>query len=218
MADKITVGNVEITAVLDMIPPPREATAMFPETTAADWAAHEDALENGQLQLYYGCFVIRSQGQVILVDTGLGPGPHPDRGNVTGNLYEELRPILIPADRLNNTNVSPSDEINTVVHTHLHGDHIGWNVRYQGGMPAPTFRKARYLVPKADWDYFTAPENADANPMVQRYVAPSAGCGRWTWSRVSTTSPTRCPRCPLPATPRATKRYWFLPKGRKPSW
>ena len=45
MADKITVGNVEITAVLDMIPPPREATAMFPETTAADWAAHEDALE-----------------------------------------------------------------------------------------------------------------------------------------------------------------------------
>ncbi len=172
MADKITVGNVEITAVLDMIPPPREATAMFPETTAEDWAAHEDALENGQLQLYYGCFVIRSQGQVILVDTGLGPGPHPDRGNVTGNLYEELRPILIPADRLNNTNVSPSDEINTVVHTHLHGDHIGWNVRYQGGMPAPTFRKARYLVPKADWDYFTAPENADANPMVQRYVAP----------------------------------------------
>ena len=36
MADSIKVGNVEITAVLDMIPPPRDPSVMFPETSARD--------------------------------------------------------------------------------------------------------------------------------------------------------------------------------------
>ena len=168
----ITVGNAEIIPVLDMIPPPRPPTAMFPDTTDADWAGHADALDNGQLQLYYGCWVVRSEGTTILVDTGMGPGPHPDRGNVEGELFERLRDVLIPADRRNNTNVGPSDEVNVVVHTHLHGDHVGWNLRYSGGMPAPYFRRARYLVPRADWDHFTAAENLPNAPHVERQVMP----------------------------------------------
>ena len=91
---------------------------------------------------------------------------------VTGNLYEELRPILIPADRSANTNVSPSDEVDTVIHTHLHGDHVGWNVRYTGGMPAPNFRRARYLVPKLDWEHFTKPEVLEAHPSIKTQVMP----------------------------------------------
>jgi glyoxylase-like metal-dependent hydrolase (beta-lactamase superfamily II) len=172
MADKVTVGNVEITAVLDMVPPSREPSMMFPTTNAADWAQHQDALENGQLQLYYGVFVIKSQDKLILVDTGLGPGPHADRGNVTGNLYENLRPVLARPDNTQNTNISPSDEIDIVVHTHLHGDHVGWNLRYQGGMPAPTFRRARYLVPKLDWDHFTAADVIESAPQVKLQVMP----------------------------------------------
>ena len=172
MADSIKVGNVEITAVLDMIPPPRDPTVMFPETSASDWESHGDALENGQLQLYYGVWVIRSQGQTILVDTGMGPGPHEHLGGAEGKLFDRLRDVLIPADRLNNTNVGPSDEVNIVVHTHLHGDHVGWNLRYSGGMPAPYFRRARYLVPKADWDHFTAEGTIDSAPQVSRQVMP----------------------------------------------
>ena len=172
MADTVSVGNVEITAVLDMVPPPREPSMMFPTTSQSDWSQYQDVLENGQLQLYYGVWVVRSQGKLILVDTGMGPGPHPDRGNITGNLYEELRPVLVPPDNTQNTNVSPSDQIDFVVHTHLHSDHVGWNLRYQGGMPAPTFRRATYLVPKLDWDYFTAPEIIDSAPQVQRQVVP----------------------------------------------
>jgi glyoxylase-like metal-dependent hydrolase (beta-lactamase superfamily II) len=172
MADKITVGNVEIMAVMDMIPPPRPPERMFPDVTGDDWAPYQDILENGQIQLYYGVWVVRSQGQTILVDTGMGPGPHEHLDNRTGNLYEELRPILIPADRLNNTNVGPSDEVTIVVHTHLHGDHVGWNIRYSGGMPAPNFRRARYLVPKLDWDYFNQPEVLEERPYIKTQVLP----------------------------------------------
>ena len=107
MADRATIGNVEVTAVIDMVPPSREPSAMFPDVPADAWATHQDSLENGQLQLYYGVFLLKSMDDVILVDTGMGPGPHPDRGNVTGNLYEELRPHLESNVGVNNTNVGP---------------------------------------------------------------------------------------------------------------
>ncbi len=172
MAGRVTVGNVDITAVLDMVPSPRKPEMMFPDVPPGAWPPYEDILEDGQLQLYYGVWVVRSQGQTILVDTGMGPGPHPERGNRTGNLYEELRPILTPVGRDNNTSVSPSDEVDIVVHTHLHGDHVGWNIRYSGGMAAPYFRRARYLVPKLDWEHFTKPNVLEAHPYVRTQVMP----------------------------------------------
>ena len=42
--------------------------------------------------------------------------------------------MLPPNVDIINTNVSPSDQVNFVVHTHLHPDHVGWNLRYSGGM------------------------------------------------------------------------------------
>ena len=162
MADRITIGNVEIVAVLDMIPPPREPALFFPDVSMDDWSPYKaDVLENDQMQLYYGCFFIRSQGKTILVDTGMGPGPHPDRGNRTGDLLNQLK----------KEGVSPED-VDIVVHTHLHGDHVGWNLDISGDKPTPNFPKAKYLVPRADWEHFTKPEVLDSAPQVKNYVIP----------------------------------------------
>ena len=165
--------------------------------------------QGGLLQLYYGvcgCRV-RSQGQTILVDTGMGPGPHPQLGNRTGNLYEELRPVLIPADRSANTNVSPSDEVDIVVHTHLHGDHVGWNLRYSGGMPAPNFRCARYLVPKLDWEHFTQPEVLEAHPYIKTQVIPLQNLRKMELIEGEHNVTDEISTLPAPATPRGTRRY-----------
>ena len=102
----------------------------------------------------------------------MGPGPHPDRGNVTGNLYELVSDVLAPPDNTRNTNVSPSDQVNFVIHTHLHADHVGWNLRYSGGMPAPNFRRARYIISKDDYDYYTEEKMLEQSPHVQRQVIP----------------------------------------------
>ena len=172
MAETAKVGGVELTAVLDMVPPARQPSAMFPEVPAAAWERYKDTLEDGQLQLYYGAFVVQSVGMNILVDTGMGPGPHPERGNRTGNLYEVVSDVLAPPDNRRNTNVSPSDQINFVIHTHLHADHVGWNLRYSGGMPAPYFRRARYIISKPDYDYFTEEKMLEKSPHIQRQVIP----------------------------------------------
>ena len=162
MVDKITLGNVEIGFALDMVPPPRPPGDFFPDVPAEAWAPYEkDVLVEGLIQLYYGHFFVRSQGKTIMVDTGMGPGPHPSRDNRTGDLINQL------AKR----GVKPED-VDVVVHTHLHADHVGWNLDLSGEKPRPYFPNARYLVPRVDWEHFIKPENLQNAPWVRDSVMP----------------------------------------------
>ena len=120
-----------------------------------------EVLDKGMVQLYYGCFVVRSKGKIVLVDTGIGPGPHPTRGDKKGDLLNDL----------GRQGIKP-EEIDIVVHSHLHIDHVGWNLDLSSDPPSPYFPNARYLVPSTDWDYFTRPENLIDAPWVSENVIP----------------------------------------------
>ncbi|MDE0822782.1 MAG: MBL fold metallo-hydrolase [Dehalococcoidia bacterium] len=161
MANQITVGNVDIKFVLDMLPPPRDPSVMFPTTDSHDWEPYHEALEDCQLQLYYGHFYLRSMGKTIMVDTGMGPGPHPSRANRTGDMINQLKI----------SGVNPED-VDLVLITHMHIDHVGWNIDYSGSEPKPTFPNARYLAPQLDWDHFTKPEFAKDAPWVEENILP----------------------------------------------
>ena len=167
MSDKVTVGNVEIAAVIDLVPPPKGPDNYFQGVPAEAVTPYADAIpeiQDGQIQIYFGCFVLRSKGKTLLVDTGLGPGPHPDRGNVTGDLVNQVKKLGIGAE-----------DINLVVHTHLHADHVGWNLNLSGAPPMPNFPKARYLVPRLDWEYFTRPDILPSALQVKNSVIPLQG-------------------------------------------
>jgi glyoxylase-like metal-dependent hydrolase (beta-lactamase superfamily II) len=141
--DRITVGNVEITSLVDMpmeLPwqiifgsiPLSEFEAyreLYPESFAADGLATQ-----------CGAYALRSAGRTILCDTGIGPGPIQFLGDARGRLLDDMR----------DKGVRP-EEVDTVVFTHLHGDHVGWTLSPE---QAPNFPNARFLVPQADWDYF----------------------------------------------------------------
>jgi glyoxylase-like metal-dependent hydrolase (beta-lactamase superfamily II) len=162
MVDRIKVGNVEIVAVLDMIPPPREPHDFFPDVPDEAWNPYRDeVLENGLVQLYYGCFFMRSQGKVVMVDTGMGPGPHPGRNNLTGDLLNQLK----------KQGVQPED-VDIVAHSHLHADHVGWNLDLTAPTPTPYFPNATYLVPGVDWEHFTQPHILESAQHVQDNVVP----------------------------------------------
>lgn len=165
MTEKIRIGNVEVWALLDMIPPPYAPDDFFPTIPLEAWEMYRrDVLdEDGNLQLYYGCFAIRSQGKLIMADTGMGPGPHPERGNGRGDLINQIRREGLA-----------SDKVDYVVHTHLHADHVGWNVTAEG---KATFPRARYLVPRADWEYFTQPQILETVPAMGRSVLPLKDLG-----------------------------------------
>ncbi len=47
------------------------------------------------------------------------------------------------------------EDIDFVMCTHLHGDHVGWNTRLENGRWVPTFPKARYLFSKKEYTYWS---------------------------------------------------------------
>ncbi|MFE9686516.1 MBL fold metallo-hydrolase [Streptomyces sp. NPDC006285] len=105
----------------------------------------------GSYQAHFQTWVIRGQGRTMLVDTGLSndkPRSHELLDRRDGDYLRQLAAI----------GVRPED-VDTVVNTHLHGDHIGWNTRLLDGAWVPTFPNAQYLMHRADFDYWNPANN-----------------------------------------------------------
>ena len=169
MSDRIRIGDVEIITLLDLSAPPREPTAFYPEVPANEWDKYKEFLdENGKFRTNFCGFVVKTPTQNVLVDTGYGPGPHANFGGQKGAYLDNLALAGLKPD-----------DINVVLSTHLHGDHIGWNLNEEGAAPRPRFPNARYVIPQKDWDYFNssdaAPERIAA---VQKYVTPLHDMGK----------------------------------------
>lgn len=149
---KLSVGNVEILVLQD-----NETT--FPLSMVFPNVSPEAFSGNESLRIHFDCFLIRSEGRTILVDTGLGSNAtNPGSvaafgGGVDGKLMAELQ-----------ANGIAPDDIDTVFFTHLHPDHVGWNLTKDGSGTVATFPKAKYLAHRADWDTFRKPEVQEAFP------------------------------------------------------
>ena len=60
------------------------------------------------------------------------------------------------------------EDIDFVMCTHLHGDHVGWNTRLENGRWVPTFPKARYLFSKKEYEYWTSSQQTMMPPTRSR--------------------------------------------------
>jgi glyoxylase-like metal-dependent hydrolase (beta-lactamase superfamily II) len=156
---KLTVGNVDILALTDGEGDfPFPLSQLFPSVPAEAWTPFRQSYPElfggpDTWRNHYGCYLLRSQGRTILVDTGIGskatnPGMvNMLAGGVDGRLMAELQAA----------GVRPED-VDTVFFTHLHPDHVGWNLVQGSANPRPTFPRARYVVHQADWETFKRPE------------------------------------------------------------
>jgi len=152
--ERVQVGSVTIVALVDNVQS-YPATAVYP--SAGDLVREFGRYLDGQgnVALNFGAFLVLDGERRILVDTGWGP-------EYQGKLLEELAAAGIRPD-----------EVDTVVFTHLHGDHTGWNI--DRGSGRPLFSRARYLVPKADWEHYAA-QQPPPDSFV-RDVQPLEGAG-----------------------------------------
>jgi len=148
---KTSVGSVEMISLVDGFSMRRDPVVTFPVSKMEQWREYPELLDgNGQVQSRYGTTALRSRGKLIIVDTGLQTPPG-------GKLIDDMK----------QKGIDPAD-VDIVFMTHLHGDHVGWNLT--GGKP--TFPKARYLVPKRDWEYWTQPSVLVTTLPVQHQVLP----------------------------------------------
>ncbi len=154
---KWKIGDVEIFQIVEMvddelfssfIPDAKpEAIMKYP------WLKPHYVGERGNLKALVQSFVVKSEGKCILVDTCNGnhknrPGL-PAWGNLSTNFLEKFAEAGIALE-----------DIDFVVCTHLHFDHVGWNTKLENGKWVPTFMNAKYLFSKEEYQYWIErPEN-----------------------------------------------------------
>ena len=157
----VRVGDVEIMQLSDGMLE-FDLCNFFPTIPGEDWTPYASHLtQEHKVRFNLGSYLIRSSGRTILVDTGLGPRPAETPDVPWGQLLHDFA-----------ANGVRPEEVDMVVMTHLHRDHIGWNVLREGQRYVPTFPNARYWMSRKDWDTSHQP---DVQP--QRY--PNAPTCAW---------------------------------------
>lgn len=156
---------------IDVLPETEYCTVdsawLFPSLTRDDLQAHADWLGPLQVQpeamklgFAFQAFVVRAEGRTILVDTC--NGNHKQRPTATWQ--HDLRSSAF-LDNLATLGLSPGD-IDLVLCTHLHCDHVGWNTRLSEGRWVPTFPNARYGFSRAEYEHFLALHETNPTPPV----------------------------------------------------
>lgn len=139
-----SLGGLEVVALRDAHGAfPLTRDVVFPQATEHDWQRAE-AIDPGafgpglEWRLDFTCFAIRRRGgRITLVDAGIGPDGSPATwAPLPGRLPDVLTENGIEVD-----------DVDTVVLTHVHEDHVGWTVTAAG---TPMFPHARYIVQRAE--------------------------------------------------------------------
>jgi glyoxylase-like metal-dependent hydrolase (beta-lactamase superfamily II) len=145
------IGKVRITKVVELetvgstrfILP----LATHDEIKKLPWLVPHFATEEGRLKMSIHSLLVETPTRRIIVDTGLGNDKEgrnvPTWNNRKGPFLETLTEAGFPPD-----------SIDTVLCTHLHVDHVGWNTTWADGKWVPTFANARYLFGKTEYDHW----------------------------------------------------------------
>ena len=163
----LDVGGIHVTSLSDgnVVFDPR---LMFPDTPLEHWSRFYDIFPecfSGQhFLMNLGVFVMGSAGKNVIADTGFGPHGKMLGSETSAELmddYELARAIS-------------TDDIDTVFMSHLHADHVGWNIDPNTQPMCRYFSNARYTVHRADWEHFTVPDEDSEFGMepIERSVIP----------------------------------------------
>jgi glyoxylase-like metal-dependent hydrolase (beta-lactamase superfamily II) len=145
------VGDITITKIVELETVGR-TRFILPQATPEEiqkisWLHPYFVDDNGRLKMSIHALVVETPTRRIVVDTGLGNDKE-NRGIPTWNRLDG--PFL---DDLAAAGYPP-DTIDTVLCTHLHVDHVGWNTRLVDGRWVPTFPGARYVIGRLEFDYW----------------------------------------------------------------
>ncbi|HEY5475858.1 MAG TPA: MBL fold metallo-hydrolase [Tepidiformaceae bacterium] len=139
------IGGLEIAALSDGAPD-RALGGFFQGVDVAEWTqALGISRPEEPVPFNFGTFLVRGDSHTTLIDSGLGA---PGKGMGVAGGGE----LMV---RLAELRVKPAD-VDTIVHTHLHLDHCGWDVDPAKGN-SPTFPNARVYVSSTELDYWLDP-------------------------------------------------------------
>ena len=150
---KWRIGEVTVTKIVELevtggsrfILPQATPEAILP----IGWLRPDFADEHGRLKMSIHALVVETRNRRIIVDTCLGNDKENRRIPTWNNLQTSFLTDLATVGYARET-------IDTVVCTHLHVDHVGWNTMLERGSWIPTFPNARYLMGRVEFDHWTS--------------------------------------------------------------
>lgn len=174
--NSMVVGDVEITQLVDVVTVRMDRGSFYPDCDQLLWERNRSWLapdswdpDADEVLMVVQGWLVRSGDRTVLVDTGLG------------STEEQQSPPFLEALRRADVR---AEDVDLVVCTHLHGDHVGWNTRRVGDTFVSTFPRARYLLARADYDFYhprtrtTARSGENTQAAFERCVAPIEQAGQ----------------------------------------
>jgi glyoxylase-like metal-dependent hydrolase (beta-lactamase superfamily II) len=159
----IRIGSFDIARIADYQGPFFAPNEFFPDFDPEVAREHADLLGprliepgTGKLIFSFHSFVVRTGRHTILIDACIGN----DKERPTRPQFHRMRSSYI-AD-LAAVGVKPED-VDYVMCTHLHWDHVGWNTRLVDGSWVPTFPKAKYVMAKREFDHWQGVHDSGAD-------------------------------------------------------
>jgi len=155
---KWRIGQVTVTKIVEL-----EVTggsrfilpqATYEEILPIGWLQPHFADERGRLKMSIHALIVETPERRIVVDTCLGNDKRGRRIPTWNNLQGTFLADLAAAGY-------PREAIDTVLCTHLHVDHVGWNTMLVDGKWVPTFPRARYLMGRVEFDHWRSQHERD---------------------------------------------------------
>ncbi len=126
--------------------------SMFGVVPKPLWERKKPADERNRIRLGLNSLLVKAPSALVLLESGIGDKMSAKEEDLYGLERRSSLPHALEAE-----GCEPED-IDFVIHSHLHLDHCGWATRESGGAFQPTFPRARYIVQSREWDAATNPD------------------------------------------------------------
>ncbi len=167
------IGKVKVTRIVEIekmggtrfILPQATKEAVLP----IKWLYPYFMSEDGRLIMSIHALIVDTGDRRIMVDTCIGNDKErsiPDWDKMQTTFLQDITDAGYPPQ-----------SIDTVLCTHLHVDHVGWNTMLVNGKWEPTFKNARYLLGKKEWDYSINSEPPEFGDVIGDSVQPVVDAG-----------------------------------------
>jgi glyoxylase-like metal-dependent hydrolase (beta-lactamase superfamily II) len=172
MSMTFKAGDATIHRIIEMEVGFTPALEFLPNLTKAvldenrSWL-HPSALDaQDNLVLCFQSYVVKTGKHNILIDSCVGN----DKERTARPLWHKKKDDAFMKG-LAAAGLTVND-IDFVLCTHLHVDHIGWNTRLENGRWVPTFPKARYIFSKTELDFWIEESKKTDLPQIVDSVIP----------------------------------------------
>ena len=147
--------------------------AMFGVVPKPLWEKKSPPDEKNRIRMRANALLVRVAGKTIVVETGNGTKWDAKQRAIYA--VEEGDPLIAA---LGKAGVQP-DEVDIVINTHLHFDHAGGNTHFSRNRAVPTFRRARYMVQRREYEHAQNPSDRDRASYFPENFQPIAEAGQW---------------------------------------